>query len=629
MLEEWDKNSFLTPRARELILEVQEDQALSPASIKSPGNLSTEDGPKYDEILNRLDEYHSEIENCYHLISSFLEKLDLINEARKHVIVQSQDFNNSCSQLNKERDFLVLVTSELQTKLVYYHQLEMLKTEIESFTIEPWKLRKQFLTLLSQIEDCIAFFQANPHYVHSADYLAEYNSIQQELIDKFIEEITQLLNRNYYIGSEELFNKIPNIEDIQSILNELQKRAKVHNNYQDTIDLLQRTYTDIRIRALYPIAESTCSSLLQQDIDTIQLLRSGCEFLMKIISKEKELYSYLFPQAQDSSRSEMQKSLSELLNPLYENLRRKIIRENSVEVLCELAEMIKVEFSKEEISLANRAYQDIQERLVFRVQVFISDEIYGCSDLENAEFHPILEKTLRLLSLLYNRVNFEIFKGLAQEAIRACIVTLEEGIKDDKFIESHVRLVLEILKLRDEVLTMYENIDISIKTKSLDFTATKHLFWKLVSGEVSLNTGQGLVGLVQAGAPTITESSLDAKHLLQEALQKACQSLILKFFHSVSDPIVLFLIRSRHTPNLQYESALNAFEVSNARATELFPILCNSLQQLPDRVRSEIMSASSSQVHKAFQQHLAYMRRAYPTQTLPSATHVDQLFSSP
>lgn len=75
-----------------------------------------------------------------------------------------------------------------------------------------------------------------------------------------------------------------------------------------------------------------------------------------------------------------------------------------------------------------------------------------------------------------------------------------------------------MLILRDKIFTLYEDFDFTTITKDLDFSNTKHLFWKIVAGEVSLRTGKIFSELIMNGVPVIKENSNDPKELVQKSL---------------------------------------------------------------------------------------------------------------
>lgn len=97
----------------------------------------------------------------------------------------------------------------------------------------------------------------------------------------------------------------------------------------------------------------------------------------------------------------------------------------------------------------------------------------------------VLDKSLEILSLVYNRIDASIFQGLAQEVIDSCLYCFRRKIsKAEDFFPAHVEVMQALEKLQSNISAMFENIEIQATTRDLDFTATKHLFWKLISGDV-------------------------------------------------------------------------------------------------------------------------------------------------
>jgi hypothetical protein len=88
---------------------------------------------------------------------------------------------------------------------------------------------------------------------------------------------------------------------------------------------------------------------------------------------------------------------------------------------------------------------------------------------------------------------------------------------------------------------MLEGLELTVHSEDLDFTSTKHFFWKLVSGEVAFNSSSWLE-LIQAGAPEVTQNSCSIQEIIDKALHEASSTLILTTFHAICDPHVLLIV---------------------------------------------------------------------------------------
>src|SRR5699024_11005309 len=109
----------------------------------------------------------------------------------------------------------------------------------------------------------------------------------------------------------------------------------------------------------------------------VQLSRSCLSFYKQICADEKALFDKFFSL---SSESYFQEWLSDLCDPLYDTLRQRIIRETSIDNLCELTSMLltyEEQVSDNEVNygiIFRPILHDVQSRLVFRVQTYVHSD---------------------------------------------------------------------------------------------------------------------------------------------------------------------------------------------------------------------------------------------------------------
>jgi hypothetical protein len=188
------------------------------------------------------------------------------------------------------------------------------------------------------------------------------------------------------------------------------------------------------------------------------------------------------------SNAVKRQSLRELLELLcktfYEHLRPIIIHVNHLETLAELHklinETIRFEFADESFqSTMNALIEDIQERLIFRTEVFIEENIldykpsYGdlaypekfdlipSGDLYDYQsmWYPTVQRTV--LALLYLKRVFDdlTFNELAQELVAACYKSLDvaQHLVDERhggskieaslFLSKHTAIIMNQLRI--------------------------------------------------------------------------------------------------------------------------------------------------------------------------------------
>lgn len=617
MADDWEQSCFLSTRAKGLVQALQTRYA--PASPETSEDFSAPAEP-YGCLIEQINKYSSELKSSAELINDFYEGVKDLNVSRLAVLKKTADFNTSCADLIKKRDGLLATYSDLQSKAFYYTHFESLSMTVETLKTDTRELRRQFLTILGECEDCKSFFFNNPTYARREEFLSKYSELLEEWLDALHDQIIKAF-RQCYSSPDKYSQIVPDFDAYAEILKQLRHRRDPY--IQIVLESLIDEYSALRLQCLEPR-----TTLTFNDESVLDSLRQSCEMLHRLVKKEKSLAELYF--GHSILFEPLVAELERVTSQFYDLVRPKIIRENSVDVLCDLSETIKSEFLGQEIPFIHHVYQDIQERLGYRIQVYLSNEISGAAVTGfSDEPHTVLVLTTQLLARLYNRVDERIFKDLAQEAITSALYALKQQIQIPT-IANCLRLIWHVLTLRSEVLTMLEGIELTVKSAVLDFTTTKHFFWKLVSGEVAFNSTSWLE-LVQASAPKVTENSSSIQELVDNALHEASSTLILTVFHAACDPIIVLLIKTRHTDLIELTETKTVLDTSLQRIPAVMQEFASGLAKLdmrPDDL-AQIKLSTRNQILKAFQQLLSYIRTRHPSSEIPTLMQIEELLQQP
>jgi hypothetical protein len=294
-----------------------------------------------------------------------------------------------------------------------------------------------------------------------------------------------------------------------------------------------------------------------------------------------------------------------------------------VERLCQTSSLLQ-QYSRQGLAhVFSSLSEDVQERIIYAVTFYLSEEI--SASFSNDQVHPAVKKTLKLVNLLNNSVNPEIFDSILTEAIIVCISCLKKSIKTEDFNEVHVFLIKHLLDLRQKL----DELGIVLKGssyKELDFSDTKRLFWKLVMGEVSLKKKGVFAELVSSGVPKFNEKS---ENPLETELASACQSYILRTFHEICNPILVLILKTTETGSVTYEQAEKTLSESTNRINSVFPQFSQALfVTLDEKNYHEMTENVSQQILKAFSQLLNLMKEHFPNKGIPTIETVQLLLNS-
>lgn len=382
----------------------------------------------------------------------------------------------------------------------------------------------------------------------------------------------------------------------------------------------EECFFEQRKRLLEPSVAAHIKSL--GDVQNmIALARLGSAYVLRVCQLERQLYEHFFPSSAsgDEESPILMAALRGVCDVVYTELRPQILKEDDLDKLVYLIEVLKTEILGDEVPRrgfagkafapsAIRAIADAQERIIYRAEVFMRDEIRGfvptsehlnypdrilqhrriaasasisktASRVEEDEITPVgdisknkkqpepakaksatgdirsvgiyatwyppVERTLRLLSMLYRCVDGEVFAGVAQEAVAICVQSVGSAAariaaseKRDAADHAQLFLVWQLLMTREQISPF--DVDMSYTEHELDFFELRSLLGSVIRGELSARS--------LANPPAIKEKVVDSKRELDHRVRGACEAFILKTTRLLLDPVLSFLAKCNALP---------------------------------------------------------------------------------
>ncbi|EFJ48495.1 component of oligomeric golgi complex 3 [Volvox carteri f. nagariensis] len=275
--------------------------------------------------------------------------------------------------------------------------------------------------------------------------------------------------------------------------------------------------------------------------------------------------------------------------------------------------------------LLSRSLADVQGRLIFRVQAYIRDEISGYvltqedtdypAKLERqaaaaangalplpastsasadggnvaedngsgsggsaaapavvdpyATLFPPLRATLLVLSKLYRAVDSKIFGGLAQEAVSACTVAVQQASRAvarravppapsaggaaaaaaatssaTTPMDAQLFMIRNLLFLREQIVPF--DVDFAVTDIDLDFSHMRDHLRRIMLGQESLFTlgsSNAMVRMLGPSGPRVLTYQLDSKKELEKALKAVCEALIMALTKVAVEPMLSFITK--------------------------------------------------------------------------------------
>lgn len=219
-----------------------------------------------------------------------------------------------------------------------------------------------------------------------------------------------------------------------------------------------------------------------------------------------------------------------------------------------------------------------------------------------ATWYPPVERTLRILSRLYRCVDAQVFSGLAQEAVAACIENLHRGAtmiaKRDEGAAAAVErppspssvqsprpatrsatsehselfLVWQLSTLREQIMPF--DVDFVFTERHLvpaataaaavatNFAELRHGVQRIIRGEVNLGRLFG-----PASDLVVRVESHDSKLLLEHELKRAYEAVVLRTTRRVLEPLLTWL--AKVAAYSEISTAMRAQESSFASVTRV------------------------------------------------------------
>lgn len=161
-----------------------------------------------------------------------------------------------------------------------------------------------------------------------------------------------------------------------------------------------------------------------------------------------------------------------------------------------------------------------------------------------ATWYPPVERTLRLLSMVYRVVDAPVFSGLAHEAVRACVAAVSGAAAriaaaaprgDEDGAREHARLFLlwQLLCVREQMAPF--DVDFGYTERRLDFVRLRELVASVARGEAPVRA------LARLPGPGLTATTGDSRGDLEAAVRGAAEEWILDTCRLVLRPLLNFL----------------------------------------------------------------------------------------
>lgn len=572
---------------------------------------------KYKEYASTLHGYRKSCDDILDHEKSAKLRLEELEKQHKYVTETIRRIHNACENLVKDRSRLAEFAQAIRNKLEYFDDLEQVANKLQSINVDVES--DSFLSMVRKLDECITFIGDHPQYADSAAYVAKFRHLQFRALSsvrsyvtnglkrakqQVLEGLTKNGNLVAADGSETSLLYVrfkASAPELKSTMEEIEDRINLPEYSKLVTDCLSY-YFDTRLTLIRPTVEERIRGFSEAKY-LPGLLRSGFAYLVQVCQLEFQLFQHFFPRSADDP-SNLLPLIEPVFTIMYDIARPLLIHVNDVDTLCELVEIVKGEVLDDQISrkgkpvsclrpLVEATLSDVQERLTYRAQTYIKEEIGGFvpslgeldypellyrndqeaagskeqqeengveiveapespeeieEDSREDNIYPAVLLTVEFIPKIYYSLGSEIFAGLAQEAVEAC--TLSIGVASKKISKTASILdgllfqIRHLLILREQLAPFEASF--SFVDKELDFSHMRDHLVKILNGEASmltLSASNALFQLMSKGAPTVRERQKDSKRELEEQLKSVCEAYIMTITKQMVEPMLSFVTK--------------------------------------------------------------------------------------
>ncbi|KAH8282466.1 hypothetical protein KR054_007818 [Drosophila jambulina] len=350
----------------------------------------------YHKYLQQLEQRKAECSHMLGQIAVAMERLGALCDEYDFVSQKTSALNTASEQLIDEQEKLQELSNEIQRRLHYFSQVELLNQRLQSPTLSV--ASEAFRECLNKIDDCLRYIEENPKFKDAAAYNVKYKQCLAKASGLVRNYVTSVINQ----ATEATLhpkNNLPEAPDaafalyygkyqtaaakVKRVAQLIESRAEHSNEYGQLMADLQQHYLAQRASVMSPAVNLSIQNVkVAHKGDHCSLTRSACAFLVHVCQDEQRLFYQFF----STGAPHLTVYLEGLCTILYDTMRPFIIHINHLETLAEICSILRIEMLEEHVqqnpaaleafaTIAHQLLQDVQERLVFRAHLYLQSDI--------------------------------------------------------------------------------------------------------------------------------------------------------------------------------------------------------------------------------------------------------------
>ncbi|XP_043643057.1 conserved oligomeric Golgi complex subunit 3 [Drosophila teissieri] len=356
----------------------------------------------YHKYLQQLEQRKAECSHMLDQIAGAMERLGALCDEYDFVSQKTSALNTASEQLIEEQERLQELSHEIQRRLHYFSQVELLNQRLQSPTLSV--ASEAFRECLNKIDECLNYIEENPKFKDAAAYnvkyrqcLAKASGLVRNYVTSVINQATKAtLHPKNNVPDASTALKAPDAAfalyygkyqtaaaKVKRVAQLIEARSEHSLDYAQLMADLQQHYLAQRASVMSPAVNLSIQNVkVAHKGDHCSLTRSACAFLVHVCQDEQRLFYQFF----STGAPHLTVYLEGLCTILYDTMRPFIIHINHLETLAEICSILRIEMLEEHVqqnpvaleafaTIAHQLLQDVQERLVFRAHLYLQSDI--------------------------------------------------------------------------------------------------------------------------------------------------------------------------------------------------------------------------------------------------------------
>lgn len=396
-----DEHSSIVPR---VILTMQD---FIEWTISVEKDIKHENLRKYQIYYELLSDHQLECEKLFFHSDNALNSLDDLKKEYDNVTDKTNYLHDLSEQVMNHQKKLKEIKKALSTKLSYFTNFNKCQERIEQLNNKV--NTSECLEILDQIDESVKYLNSHLQYKESRVYKMKYESLLTNIFNKIYDYVNHILiettkqvidpDSKPQMLAQSSFVKTTLVDSafslyygkfqsasskVKFILSALEERELNNEHYKNLLIDCQKSYLTQRLPILSVAVSKSLAELKEKHkTDYSVLFRSCSLFNLKVCQDEAVCYNYFFENVSDLFND----YLGSLCQNLYDTLRPSLITINHIEVLSELCGILKGEMLNDKVlenqrlskyvQAIRQLLQDVEERLVFRTNIFFQHDLLG------------------------------------------------------------------------------------------------------------------------------------------------------------------------------------------------------------------------------------------------------------